>query len=405
MYHIFCRSKDTKLSIIALYVLFIIMGVTSIKESLPIMRQFATFNDYHNLTFVEKWGVSDIHVVDRQKFVCELDIDFYKQFIFLDDSMKLVPDCQDMDQRLSILYNQITKYSTHFCTLWGMFVCYDTSLAYDDRGYRSFGWGGGSFPRGPLSGSVDEIIVIGTFYSQNSYGHMITDFFTTLMLVPQEIQQRAKILAPNLRDGHDILTAFGFREDQFVHLKYRTWIFANIVYTVVENSPASYFYANLTQALHNRLMQAYNLEDVQPTNYFYCNRQYRARRYIHNMKEIIEETSKLYPEIHFINLTDMLPSVRETATKWASAKLIYLPSGSNALKEVFMKPYSVLVMPTSLHGDYTPLRYAASNLVFILQYTTCLDHYVGPGCAIDLNLSIINLGRGIYCAKNGKWPS
>ena len=309
--------------------------------------------------------------------------------------------------RLKIVDNNFhfSRFSTHFCIFWGMYVGHDTSLAYDNVGYRCFPWGGGEFKKAPLVDRVNEIIVLGTKYSRVAYGHMITDFFSPFLLIPEEIQHRAKILVPILRDGPEMLLQLGYNENQFIYLKEQSWLYANIVYTILDHAPASYFYANLSHTLHNKLIKAYHLEDIKPTNYFYCNRQYHARRYIQNMKEIIEEATKRFPDIKFINLTDILPSARDTATQWASAKLIFLPSGANTFKEVFIKPNNVVVMPTSRHGDYSPIQFAVANRLFVVQYTTCLDHFVGPGCPIDVNLSIINLERGIYCSKHGKWPS
>ena len=376
---------------------------------LPIINIKSFFYNPKNLTFPFMATKMDKnHIISSTPITCHLTIDNYLGRFYLDKSMKNVNGFTNFKNVTDGLYYDILNYNTHFYVFCNIFVESDTSFAYDNTYYKCFHpWGGGEFHPGPLIAYVDEIIVTGTKYAQGGYGHFLNDQCHSLLLMPEEIQKRCKILVyKNYLFSHvkDCLLALGIKSEQLFSLPRKTWLFASFVYSVLDNAPASYIYGNMTFYLHGLLENALNLKDIKPTKYYYCNRQYMARRYIHNMKEIIDEASKKFPNIVFENLTDIIPSFKETAITWSAAKFVFLPCGANTFKCIFMKPNSVLVMPTTLHGDWAPIKFAVSNFLFILQYATPLIHYQTPGCPIDVNHSLLNIERGIYCTIHSKWP-
>ena len=125
-FFMFFSKKTFRFSHFSFILIIVIMILESYKNDIPKMREFGTFNNFHSMVFNVQNKISDIHVIHREKYVCQLDIDLYKPLIYFDESMKYVPDCKDIDKRLNFLYNEITRFSTHYCIFWGIYVGHDT---------------------------------------------------------------------------------------------------------------------------------------------------------------------------------------------------------------------------------------------------------------------------------------
>ena len=397
-------SVNGLLLLFNLLLVTLFLGAVYFQTTINIYFSFFIY-DRENLTFPMRSNKPPAeHLISSTNIVCSLDIKDFDGLIYFDDSIRRTKGFENLTLGYQNVYHALLNYDVHFYVFWNMFVSWDTSIAYDNCRYTNFPWGGGLFHNGPLIDHVDEIIVTGSRFGQQGYGHMMTDFLHSLFLMPEEIQTRSKILIPRNNDGKTYLIRLGYKVSQFVILPPNSWIHASFVYSVFDHAPASYLFGNLTGYFHKRIDKAFHLSNIVPSKYYYCNRQYLARRYIHNMKEIMDLAQKNHPEIKFENLTDILPTVEETSLKWASAKFIFLPSGANTFKSIFMRPHTVLVMASTVRGDFTPLKFAVTNSLFIVQFATNLHHVLPPGCPIDVNQSMLNIDRGLYCCEHKRWP-
>ena len=97
----------------------------------------------------------------------------------------------------------------------------------------------------------------------------------------------------------------------------------------------------------------------------------------------------------------------DTARLWASAKLMFMPTGSNFVKNIFMHHGSVCVVALSQDTqDNSICNTANSHGVSVLYFVVLgMRHHPGDHkeADCDVSLAVRCIGLGIYCAINGHW--
>ena len=145
-----------------------------------------------------------------------------------------------------------------------------------------------------------------------------------------------------------------------------------------------------------------NLSAISPTRYCFSNR--KKTRYIANLNSIINATRVKFPNITWEYSPDNYSVLVNMAKEFASYRLIYMPTGSNAIKTCFMHNYTVMVTACASQLDLSILLYAASTSVFLLQYPDNISHFSLDPVILSVPDAIKNIERGLYCLKHKKWP-
>ena len=162
-------------------------------------------------------------------------------------------------------------------------------------------------------------------------------------------------------------------------------------------------YSDLALELKNLLYDKMNLSAISPTRYCFSNR--KKTRYIANLNSIINATRVKFPNITWEYSPDNYSVLVNMAKEFASYRLIYMPTGSNAIKTCFMHNYTVMITPCSATLDISIATKSASSLVFILQFRANMTHRKRTPNFISVSDSVKNIERGLYCLEHRKWPT
>ena len=107
-----------------------------------------------------------------------------------------------------------------------------------------------------------------------------------------------------------------------------------------------------------------------------------------------------------ISYLDDPNGMKEMAIKWASAKLIFVVTGSTCMKSLFLKEKSVMLIALANYMDNVQPLYAAIHQVFSLTFhVKNLRHFQKyTNYTIDIQIAIRVFAIASYTAENGHWP-
>ena len=298
------------------------------------------------------------------------------------------------------------SYESKIYTLWGMFSKHDATLFYKDKIYKQY-YVGVHHKYATLVGYYNEVICIGSCYSWINWGHMFQDFFHTILLFPQELLNRSKILQNFMPIAYEFMSYFGIRKEQLIKIKEDECIYCNIIYTLTPRGFLSY-YSDLGMKVKNLFFKIYNLDSYKADKFCFSNRSPNTHRHILNIEEIYNVTQSYYHLINFTYIKCYYPTVKETAIVFAQIKFLFMATGSNLVKTYFMQNESVIVSVGTpdfyFEYDNSVLTNAIFTRVFFLQFKSSLKHYSGPG-TVNVTQCFRYIQIGMYCVFNGHWPA
>jgi hypothetical protein len=327
---------------------------------------------------------------------------FYKYL----DSLEYF-DCGDcevsaekMAGKLRASYIQIRGGHTNFA---GSVVSDDGTLLMFEKDTNLFKIR--SFSSGKVVAYVDSVIALG-HNSLNIFSHWFYDFLAPLTMFPEELVKKSYYVINRDRSlCVETLAMFGVKKDHILSVEIDEWVKAINTYTAVCPTPHNSHFGtcmlNLSRLFHNY----YNLASIEPQNYLLSNRNKGDRRHISNFNEVVSALRNKYKNIAFKVVSDIQNSLIDTARTWASAKLMFMPTGSNFIKNLFMHPNSIIVVGLANCRDNCIAMTAASHGVHTLFFTIIgMDHhYDRNGHPCDIKIVTRCIGIALDCLKYGDW--
>ncbi|EAX98261.1 hypothetical protein TVAG_090370 [Trichomonas vaginalis G3] len=174
--------------------------------------------------------------------------------------------------------NSVIEYASHSdSTLYhlkNVYVCHsmltsDSNQIFKfDKHYETSCIFCGGF--GNVVGAYDHIIAVGNVFFQ--YGHFFIDVLAPLMLIPENIREKAYIAVQGIpKYKIDILVHIGFPRHRIVRAIGSEWLYGRNDYTLAPHPYLSY--AGVTfERLGKLIRKSYKIEKIVPTKYTLSNR-------------------------------------------------------------------------------------------------------------------------------------
>ena len=248
-------------------------------------------------------------------------------------------------------------------------------------------------------------LVIGFGHSNtHCFGHWFYDVLAPLVLIPQEIIDISYVIAYQKRKmALDTLLPLGIKEDKIIFMNRGQWVFAERLIAAVEPTPHISHFNKATLILSQKLRNYYNFDKIIPTKYCFSNR--KVRRRITNFHEIYRAAVNMFPQYHLLIAPDY-KDFGKYGKLWAESKFMFMPTGSNFAKSLFMSENSVLVVGLGDILDQSVGLSAKSHHVFVLYFEIVgMKHFGSYGHSCDVSLALRVISIGLYCAKYGHWKS
>ena len=264
---------------------------------------------------------------------------------------------------------------------------------------------GHSWIRRPFNGTVVDgyaHILAVTHGHTIVFGHFISDVLIPLLMFPQEIVERSKLVfVPSAQQHLSYLNFIGINPEKAIILDRGQWVYAENLYTPVDPLVHVSHYGQLSNAFARKLREYLKLNEIIPNKYFVTNRNPRQSRHISNMNEIYESIQERYPERNFSILNDMY-NFTEASYVWSSAKLVFGPTGSNLFKHYAMANKSVLVIIGSSFGVDTALAIGGgSHDVFtIFGIKRSIPHFKPQYNYFNITPAMRLIEIGLYCSDH-----
>ena len=284
------------------------------------------------------------------------------------------------------------------CSNYGSFCCENLSLVIINN--NTNGW-----LMEPMNGSLInhyENIVAETHRMVKIFGHFISDVMIPLMIFPQEIIEKSCfILNYQAKAYQNYFSYIGIPPNRVILLRRREWVFATNLYVTINPLINVAHYGKLSNKFSNRLRNYFNVTNLVPTNYFITNRGPTKSRHISNIDEVAKLLIDIYPERNFTVLRDIY-DFNKAAYLWASAILVFGPTGSNLFKHYIMANKTILVVIASDMIDWSLAKGAASHEVFTLFFPLPgMSHFGYDFNILNLTKTIKVIEIALFCIDHG----
>ena len=261
---------------------------------------------------------------------------------------------------------------------------------------------------GTLKYYFDEIVLLGNQHTREKYGHFHHDILFPMMLIPEEVRRSCFVMGFNNNSFvYDALEAIGFSRSMIIDIEEDDWFYCKRLRTIIKPAPFLFYFGICGKRLHQTLTEYYELDKIKSTLYAFCNRDKGEWRHLSNMNELILKAQNEMPFIKWVEIPNRFQSLKETALTWASIKLVFLPTGSNCVKCIHMKPFSVLVIALGDIIDLAAMRTATCLELFNIWFSVPnMTHFGDKNATNLMNISFAfqSLKCGVYCSIYQKWP-
>ena len=262
---------------------------------------------------------------------------------------------------------------------------------------------------GTLRYYFDEMVVIGNQHTRENYGHFYNDLLLPMMLIPEEVRRNVYVMGYNRSNyHHEGLIAIGFNPSMIIDIEEDDWMFVKRLHTVIKPVPFLFYFGICGRRIHQTFYNYFHLDAIENNRYVFCNRNKGLWRHLENMDDVVQEARKSFPMINWEIMEDVFPTMRETALNWATIKLIFLPTGSNCVKCVYMKPNSVMVVGLAGKIDLSIMCDITCCELFNIWFAVPGMTHFGEKDAknyVDVPFAIRTLKCGIYASFHKKWPA
>ncbi|EAX86193.1 hypothetical protein TVAG_418270 [Trichomonas vaginalis G3] len=254
---------------------------------------------------------------------------------------------------------------------------------------------------GPVVLDCDKACVFGHTWMYN-FGHFIHDYLSPLMIVPSDfLEECVVILSEQTRKfGEDVLKAVGVR--RYIYLTHNEWVHADLLAVAIEGRPHLMHFGVPLQKLVDHLKIYFRTLDIKPTKYVIMNRALSIRRHINNIKDLITAVRSNIKEVEFEEIEDRLGSIESYAKFYPSIKCVFLPTGSNAVKTIFMHPNTVVIIASNEMFDYAVVYSILSVHIKVIYFIHLYNHH--DSFNVDIPLSIEAIKVGVETSITGHFP-
>ena len=305
-----------------------------------------------------------------------------------------------------VTHEALTHFQSNYLVTTNLFVTYDMSYVHGSKKIRiGDAKVSSKFRSGPLCYYFKEVILLGTGYTVNSFGHTLQDFFHPFLLLPEDVKRRAVVIGGYSPVGKEIYALLGYNPENWIRLDDRTWAFCSIVHIF---SPRPYIncYCDLAMKMKVFFFEKFNLTSIKPTRYCFSNRPENRPRYINNLEEIFNASKKEFPQYNWEFVPDY-KDLKTMAKAYASYKFLFSPTGSNLIKTYFMHNETVIVSPSSRRYDFSVMANSLATRVFFLHFPLEGMYHSRPNQTniIPIPYALIQIRRGVKCLQEGKWEN
>ena len=246
----------------------------------------------------------------------------------------------------------------------------------------------------------DEVIQIAHAHARDHFGHFLSDCLIPMLLLPEEVLQNSYVLGasypPFINDGFQTI---GIPINHIINADFSEWFYAKKIHTFAGKRPSLSFYGfscfNFNQLMRKKL----KLNEIPATKYFLQNRNQGNFRYIGNFDELFSALKKQIPSIRWLILPDKSLEMAQTAKIWATARFVCTTTGSNALKAVFMKPESVVVLAMANTLEKSAFGIIASSRHYVVLYPVPgmeqFSRDINKAWMMDISIAIEAIKKGL----------
>lgn len=329
------------------------------------------------------------------------------KFFHENDNLKLIKcfDCEKtLNNNMPIFKGIVAHVSDVYTNHAGSVVTLKGEFIYLDPDKDHFEMR--EHLNGPVIKKVENVIALG-HRAVFIYSHWFYDFLAPLTLFPDYLIKNSIILVSRKRQlCEETLEVFGVKPENIISVNKEQWVFAQNVYFTYDPCPHISHFGTCMNKLAKKMHNYFHLEQIKAEKYCLSNRKAGYRRHFLNFNELVDVTRKQYKDVKIEVVDDEQNHLVDTAKLWASAKLMFMPTGSNFIKSLFMHKGSVCVVALSFQTqDDSICKSACAHGVYVLYFIVLgMEHhsnYKGSNCPIPLAVKCI--GIGLDCAKNGHW--
>ena len=215
----------------------------------------------------------------------------------------------------------------------------------------------------------DDVIQIAHAHTRDHYGHFLADCLIPTLLLPEETICNSYVLGASFPSFiNDGFQAIGIPQNHIINASYNQWFYTKKLHTFAGKRPSLSFFGysclNFNKLIRNKL----RLNEISSNKYYLQNRNYGNFRHIGNFNELHIMVKKYFPYIRWLILPDLLGSFEHTAKVWATARFVCTITGSNAIKAIFMKTESVVVLAMANTFEKSTLGIISSSRHYVILF-------------------------------------
>ena len=260
------------------------------------------------------------------------------------------------------------EFSASYVHMKNMFVCnsatytmYDMTYIYLENDWK-LNWIRTN-SEGDVVGSYNDVIAVG-HHASGIFGHMLDDVLIPILMLPQDIIDKSFIAVTYETYKYaNLFNVIGIFPERVHFMNKSQWIFACNLYTFVDPTLHISHYGLLSNRFSQKMRKYYAVDKIVPTNYVISYR--TTNRNITNLYQVYLEMKMLFPNRPFIYYADEL-SIENSSKVYASALLLFGPTGSNMYKHYFLKEKSVIIIALGTHLDPTVGIGAGAHDIFTI---------------------------------------
>ena len=286
-----------------------------------------------------------------------------------------------------------------YSTYTGTFVTMNMSYIHLDKFEETFFIR--NHPNGKIVGVYENVISLG--HTQIfQLGHFFQDAVAPILMFPKKIIKKSYIAINSIAQNYiEVYQAIGIPLNRVILLNPTDWVFCKNLYSPIFPLPHLAHYGILIKKLSKQLRKYYKIDSIIPSKYIFSNRLPSRRRNIGNMEEIVDTMNKVFPFYKFEYIQDN-EIISSSAKIWATAIFMFVPTGSNCIKELFMKEKSVMVVALGDATDNCMALAAATHNVFTLFFRIYnLHHESYEPCIVNISLIVRVVKIALFCVNNG----
>lgn len=247
-------------------------------------------------------------------------------------------------------------------------------------------------------------IVFPIFHWHWVYGHFLNEGACSFLSMPKWVWDRKPIILikSNREWVVEYLKILDIKNIEIVQIN-KGFVYGENVYITRAFEDCHGFGIRAFPILRDKISKYYNLEKIQPTEYFVGNKKPSKARHYTNMEDVrsalINDT-----RLDWKVLKDDFSNRIAAARTFASAKLIIMPCGSISFNVLYMKKFTGTVQLMANQIEFPSTRMSLMLGVWTLAILhPDMKHFSGSGKA-NVPIVVESTRYVLYAINNGKWP-